>query len=64
MVTQYDKSVLIEEHLSKQSEFDVIPLQSIIESSWNTLIVYNEKEKKQAWNKETLIAMREFERSV
>ena len=55
---------MIEEHLSKQSEFDVIPLQSIIESSWNTLIVYNEKEKKQAWNKETLIAMREFERSV
>ena len=65
MVNEYDKSVLIAEHLNTQSAFDITPLQSIAEVDWHTTVMYNAPDtSQQAWNKETLIAIREFEKSV
>ena len=65
MVNEYDKSVLIAEHLNAQSAEDVTPLQSIPEADWDTVVMYNAPDTSQsAWNKETLIAIREFEKSV
>ena len=67
VVNQYDKAVLISEWLNTQtgeSDDEVTPLQSVAELGWNTMVIYNDPEKGNAWSRSSLIALREFEKNV
>ena len=59
-------SVLISERLNSQAgaEGEITPLQSGSNNKWSPLLIYNAPENGQAWNKESLIAIRTLEEGV
>lgn len=65
-MNQYDKSLLISEWLNTQTtDSDAItPLQSIVKLEWNTVLVYSAPDGGSAWSIESLVSLREFEKSV